>query len=181
MNTSSLYRRVMGAQFASLPAAVQRFHALTGTHVLEGWVDVEAPDSLAAAWLARALGSPRSAHSGALRFELHAGPAMETWTRHFPARTMHSRMTSSGSRLVEHLGWTRLVFDLVHAGDKLQMQLVSLRFLGIAAPSWLRPRVVAEESGDGSRLHFRVRAVLPVIGVVAGYTGYLELPGGESR
>jgi hypothetical protein len=33
--------------------------------------------------------------------------------------------------------------------------------------------VVAEERGDDDRLHFRVLAALPVVGIIAGYHGHL--------
>ncbi|WP_369124981.1 DUF4166 domain-containing protein, partial [Enterobacter asburiae] len=42
-------------------------------------------------------------------------------------------------------------------------------------PAWLRPAVVAEETGDGDRFHFNVRASVPLLGVVAAYRGYLDL------
>jgi Domain of unknown function (DUF4166) len=55
----------------------------------------------------------------------------------------------------------------------LRMRLQAMRFLGIPCPAWLRPRIVAEETGDGSRLHFRIEAAVPGIGRVVGYRGHL--------
>ncbi|RZJ02864.1 MAG: DUF4166 domain-containing protein, partial [Haliea sp.] len=112
MKPLSLYQQVMGSDFDRLPAAVRQFHALQGRHVLQGWVKIERPTGFAAACLAWCLGAPLEAQDGAIHFELHAEGASEVWTRHFPGKTMVSRLVLSGSHLVERLGATRLVFAL---------------------------------------------------------------------
>ncbi|VTU15209.1 hypothetical protein SRS16CHR_01405 [Variovorax sp. SRS16] len=126
MRTASMYQRAMGASFDRLPLAVRRFHQLAGSQELHGWVDIEAPSSVAASLLA-----------------------------------------------------ARLCFDLREAGGKLEMHLSGLRFLGVPCPRWLLPRLIAEESGDGDRLHFRVRASLPLIGTVTSYHGHLTVAESE--
>ena len=178
---TSIYERVMGAPYARLAPALQRFHRLRGRHVLHGEVTTAAPASPLAALLARGLGSPRVATRGPIRFELEVGPQGETWTRHFPGRTMSSRLREAGGELVEQLGVARLAFTLGEADGRLVMRLRGLRFLGIPCPAFLRPRIVAEETGgqgaDGrERLHFQVEAHVPGVGQVVGYHGHLELP-----
>jgi hypothetical protein len=173
MTVPSLYERVMGERFAALPMAVQRFHRLRGRTVLNGRVETDAPASTLAGLMAWCLGTPRHATEGSLRFELDSTPDGESWTRIFPTRTMRSRLRFRAGRVEERLGPARLDFDLVAAGDGLRMELVRLRFLGVPCPRWLMPRIVAEESGDADRLHFRVVAALPWVGVVASYRGHL--------
>jgi hypothetical protein len=180
MNTSSLYQRVLGPEFARLAPALRNFHSLAGRHVLHGWVETDAPASAAARVLAWCLGAPQRAHSGPLRFELDAGPASEVWTRHFPGKTMRSRLSAGASRVVEQMGPARLTFDLVRSDAVLHMQLVGLQFLRVPCPRWLLPRILAQESGDSGRLHFRVQASVPVLGHVASYRGYLDVPAGEN-
>jgi hypothetical protein len=177
MKPVSVYQQVMGADFVRLPEALKHFHALQGNHVLGGWVEVRAPSSFAARLVARCLGAPLQAQAGPLRFELAAGESSELWTRHFPGRTMTSRLTVCAGRLVEHLGAARLSFDLEGRRDGLQMQLVGLHVLGIPCPRWLRPAVVAEETAASGRLLFRVEVSLPGVGVVASYRGHLDVPG----
>ena len=103
-------------------------------------------------------------------------PETEVWTRHFPGRTMRSRLCLAGTRVEERLGAARLAMDLVQCEGGLRMQLVRLHFLGIPCPGWLMPRVVAQETGHEGCLHFRVQASLPLLGVVASYRGHLVLP-----
>lgn len=172
-----LYQRVMGeAAFAALPAAVQRFHRLAGAHELAGWVVVEAPASGPARLLARALGTPTAAWEGPLSFRLEAQPLQELWTRRFPAHTLVSRLSFRAGALQESMGPARLQFGLRVEPGKLVMQLQGLRFLGLPCPGWLRPTVLAEESGDQDRLCFVVRAAVPGMGQVAGYRGWLAVP-----
>jgi hypothetical protein len=178
---TSLYETVMGADYLQLAPALQAFHRLAGRHELHGEVETEPPRSTIAKLLALGLGTPTTASRGAIRFELDAGPAVETWTRHFPSRRMSSRLQLGAKQnLVERLGPARLEFDLLAAQGKLVMRLRSLHFLGVPCPAWLMPRIVAEETGEGARLHFDVEAALPLLGVVTKYRGHLQVPGASS-
>ena len=179
MKTLSLYQQVMGAQFTELPSPLQRFHALEGTHVLNGWVKVGAPASFVARVLARCLGAPLTAQQGPIQFELKASADGEAWTRHFPGKTMKSRLTHVAGHIVERLGFAKLWFALEGDSKMLEIKLVQLRFLGVPCPRWLRPAIVAEETATPDHLHFQVEASLPLIGLVASYWGYLKLPEGE--
>jgi hypothetical protein len=172
---ASMYERAMGEQFHRLPVAVQRFHRLAGKHVLHGEVQTDAPSGALAHLMALCLGTPRQPTNGMIRFELDAAPDTEVWTRHFPSRSMTSRMRLVGHEVVEQLGPARLAFELCEAEGKLQMRLQRLWFIGIPCPRWLLPRIVAEETADGDRFCFRVQASLPMAGVVASYRGYLTL------
>lgn len=176
VNESSLYRQVLGAGLDRLPAAVQRFHTLSGSVVLQGQVETRAPHSWIARSLALLVGSPRSDSRGPLRFELQAAPASETWTRHFPARTMRSQLFRVGHRLEERLGAARLLFELTARDTGLGMRLVDMRFFGVPCPSWLMPSIVAEEWGHGNALRFRVVAEAPFVGMLTHYEGHLDVP-----
>ena len=166
----------MGASFAQLPASLQRFHTLNGSHTLHGAVEVGAPASFAAKLIARCLGAPLQAVKGPIRFELRADPASEVWTRHFPGKTMASRLMLDSGQLVERLGAARLGFELRASPEKLEMKLIRLHFFGVPCPRWLLPAIVAEETATAGRLHFHVRASLPLVGLVTSYHGYLDLP-----
>lgn len=176
----STYERAMGDTFNRLSPAVRRFHRLAGLHRLHGWAATDAPSGLCARLLSMCLGTPLQSKSGAIQFELHAGPTSETWTRHFPDRTMRSELRLTAPQVVEQLGFCRLTFELGEQEGRLEMQLVKLHFLGAPCPRWLLPTIVAQESGEGDRLLFRARASLPAVGTVASYTGYLVISGEES-
>jgi Domain of unknown function (DUF4166) len=172
----TLYPRILGAAYPNLPSAVQRFHVLQGLQVLHGEVQTEAPASFLARCLAICLGAPRERSQGPLRFELDAGPMEETWTRHFPTRTMRSTLRWAEGEIEERLGASRLRFALEATPEGLRMQLQRVHCFGLPCPRWLQPSVVAEERGEGERLHFCIRATVPFVGQVASYCGYLDLP-----
>ena len=172
----SLFPSVMGEAFERLSAPLQRFHSLRGTQSLRGRVQTEAPSTRAARWLARCLGAPHQAMDGAIRFELDAGPDIETWTRHFPQHHMRSQLSGAGAHLVEQLGVVRLRFLLLEQGGVLRMHLDGLQVLGVPCPRWLLPRVHAQETGRDGAVFFEVHAALPGLGTVSAYRGHLVLP-----
>lgn len=148
--------------------------------MLHGRVETHAPASALGWLLALCLGTPRTDSDGAIRFELRASATEEAWTRHFPSRSMRSRFRLAHGHIVEVLGPARLTFALTTHDDRLEMTLLRLHFFGVSCPAWLMPRVLAEESGAGARLHFRVRAEVPLAGLVASYHGYLLLTSGAA-
>ncbi len=170
----------MGPAFQRLAPALARFHSLSGPHRLQGRVRVDAPTTWSARVLALALGAPQRASQGVITFELDAHPAAERWTRRFPTQTMQSTLREGAGQVagqvVEHLGAARLTFALHEAEGRLVMQLQQLHFCGIACPAWLRPQVVAEETGIGEALHFKVQATVPWVGRVVSYQGHLVVP-----
>ncbi|MBA4326668.1 MAG: DUF4166 domain-containing protein [Polaromonas sp.] len=172
----SLVQSVMGEAFGRLAPSLQHFHSLQGRVALAGRVQTEAPATRMARWLARGLGAPHEAMDGAIRFELDAGAAVETWTRHFPQHRMRSQLRRAGIHLVEELGAFRLYFTLVEQGAALRMQLDGLRCFGVPCPRWLLPEVHAVETGSDGRVLFDVRAALPGLGTVSAYRGHLVLP-----
>jgi Domain of unknown function (DUF4166) len=172
MRTPSMYRSVMEDSFNRLATPVQQFHSCAGRHEFHGEVKVAEPASILAKLLAIFLGAPLKA----IRIELLAAPATETWTRFFPGKTMRSTLTKSGNRVTERLGASRLTFTLIEVAGALEMRLEKLYFLGIPCPSWLAPTLTARESGGVNTLDFHIQASVPVIGIVASYTGYLHIP-----
>jgi hypothetical protein len=178
MTAGCLYENAMGrAAFARLSEPLRRFHSQSGRVVFAGQVEVDAPASLVARLLALCLGAPQRAVRGAIRFELEAGSAMETWVRHFPARTLMSTLSADGAHVVERMGPARLAFLLCEVDGGLEMRLDHMRFLGIRCPRWLQPVLVAREHGKGGQLHFLVTAAVPLAGVVASYRGHLDVIG----
>ncbi len=181
MTAQSIYEVILGPGFHQLAEPVREFHRIRGRRVWHGWVQTEEPASTLARLLARCLGTPLSPSNGTIKFELDAQPEHELWVRHFPANTMKSRMRLVHGELTENLGLARLHFHLAEERGRLVMRLTRLRFLGVPCPRWALPVMIAEEEGRGDRLHFNVRASLPLVGQVAGYSGYLVVDTGDAQ
>ncbi len=177
MTTSvqSVYRQVMGADFHLLSAELQRFHSMAGRIELAGRFRVQGPDSVAGRLVSALFALPKTAAEASFKFELDADARQETWRRHFPGRSMVSRMRAGQGMLVERFGPIRFYFRLKASDGQLSMLLQSVTVLGVPAPRLLMPTVSAHESGADGRLHFAVSAHLPVVGLLAEYRGYLEI------
>ena len=173
----SLFASAMGIEYRQLHLAVRAFHDLEGHVVLPGFVEVEGPANWMGRIMAALQGAPDKAARGDMTFVLDAGEQEQVWARRFPGATMRSTMRLVDGLIVERMGPATMAFQLVAEGEQLVMKLRSMRFLGIPCPAWLVPRIVAREHGQDGRLHFEVRATVPLIGRVAGYRGYLEIPG----
>ncbi|PFH10400.1 uncharacterized protein DUF4166 [Collimonas sp. PA-H2] len=176
MNSSdSLYRQVMADNFNALAPELQQFHSLAGRVALPGRCTIKGPHTLLGRCFGLLFSLPKATSETAFLFELEADSRQETWRRHFPGRTMASRMQVSAGTLVERLGPVDLHFTISVAEGRLSMTLQRITCCGIACPKFLIPAVLAEETGAGGRLHFNVAARLPLVGVLAQYHGYLDL------
>jgi hypothetical protein len=171
-----IFQRAMGPGFDRLSAPLRRFHAASGSLDFHGEVEIQAPQGALARVLCALLGSPSSTVRGPIHFHLDSHPDAQTWVRHFPHSTMRSTMTLEGGSLVEKLGPASLVFDLREQNGGLSMDLLSMRFFGVPCPSWLLPRIVATETGEGDRLCFDIQARVPGVGLVTAYRGHLVIP-----
>lgn len=171
----ALFPTVMGERYERLHPDLRAFHDLTGAATLHGEVRTQPAQSWLAGLLGLAMGTPRAASQGPLRFELGETGADQQWTRHFPHRSMVSRMSVRQGALAETLGPVRLTFALEEDAGRLRMKLQRMHFLGLPCPAFLLPQVTATEHGGGGRLHFDVSAALPWIGRVAAYQGHLDV------
>jgi hypothetical protein len=84
-------------------------------------------------------------------------------------------MRAGAGVLVERFGPVSFHFRLQADAGRLNMLLQSVTVLGIRAPGWLMPAVMAQETGAHGKLYFSVAAHLPLAGLLAEYRGYLDL------
>ena len=175
--TPSLYRQLLGADYALLSPAQQRFHDLQGRHVLHGEADVRCGRHPLAGLVARVMGLPTRDARVPLRFELEVTDEKEVWSRHFGAQGMRSVLRGRSGRIVEQLGAMVLESTLSVDGDWLKMRVHRARLLGLLPmPLRLMPEVKADETGDAQRVRFDIRVAWSWLGLLVAYEGYLEIP-----
>lgn len=176
MSADTLYRQILGKQFAALDDPLRRFHSLRGHHRLRGRCTVHGAESLFGRLVCALLRLPRAVSEAPFAFELEASPAREIWTRRFSSRTMRSRLDATADgQLRERLGLATLGFSLAADAGQLSMRLQSIRVLGLPWPRRWFPEVWALERGDRGRFCFDVGARMPGFGALVAYSGYLEL------
>lgn len=169
-----MFRQLLGARFATLPATVRRLHLREGTAVYTGEVQVERGIGLLSRLCARATRLPPVGH-GPVSVEIDAHPAGERWTRRMGRHAMRSRLWASEGLLCERLGLVTFGFRLGVEQECLTWRVVRVRALGVPLPARAFASVSARESEADGRYTFDVTAALPLMGLLVHYRGWLHV------
>ena len=171
----TLFARLLGDAFATLPPRVRKLHLAVGTRRYRGAATVKRGTG----WLSRlcgwATGLPAAAPETPIEVEIAAGSDDETWTRNFGARAMRSRLWQGGTLLRERLGLVTFGFALSASGGILHWEVREVRALGLPLPVRWFAGVRASESEVDGRYRFDVRAALPLAGELVHYQGWLAV------
>jgi hypothetical protein len=98
----------------------------------------------------------------------------ERWTRHFGPHRFWSHFSAGKGMLVERFGPLRFAFELRAGDGELKMRLRRWGVLGLPLPLLLAPRVNAREWQECDRFRFDDRIVMPLVGEVIHYSGWLR-------
>jgi hypothetical protein len=174
-----LFPELLGERFDALPPKVRDLHLGSGTQRLVGEVTVDRGSGWLSRLCAWATRLP-PAGAGPIAVDICAAPCAERWTRHIAGHAMPSRLWADQGLLCERLGLVTFGFRLAveenASGDRaLVWRVAQVRALGIALPTVWFTDVVARESQRGERYCFDVRAVLPLVGLLVRYEGWLHV------
>lgn len=97
----------------------------------------------------------------------------ERWHRRFAGQAYSSRLSSRGGLLVERMGPATNIFRVDVKAERLRLDLIGFRFLGVPLPSFLRPRCHAIEADEAGAFTFDIPVSLPGLGPVIRYSGRL--------
>ena len=180
LRVASIYQQILGKQLDLLDSGVRRFHCLRGAHRLTGHCSIRAAESSIGKLISALLRLPAATAGAELNFDLQADEHEEVWTRHFPRKTMRSRLQPAANGLLaECIGPARLLFSLKADDGALKMQLEAIRIFGLPWPKRWLPEIWGMEHGDEDRFHFDVGARFHHFGLLVAYSGYLNLPDTE--
>jgi hypothetical protein len=172
--STPLFQRVLGdAAFAALPVPVRALHAGADRQRWRGQGQVARgrhPLARLMAWATRL--PPTGTVPVEVRFDRQKG--REHWRRRFGRHLMASTLWQQGDLLCERLGLVTFRFALDQQEAVLDWKVVQLRALGLPLPARWFVGVHARESADGERYTFSVDVVLPVIGLLVRYDGWLS-------
>ncbi len=171
---ATVFSGLIGADFASLPPAVQAVHGGLGPLTMTGRADIELAPGLIAHWATALVGLPAAGRDVPVTITFDRRADAEIWDRRFAARRYRSRVTAGQRLLVERLGPFDNLFRLRATPAGLRWHLVGFRLLGIGLPDFLRPRCDACEYADGEgRFVFDIAMDLPGVGRIIRYCGWL--------
>jgi NAD(P)-dependent dehydrogenase (short-subunit alcohol dehydrogenase family) len=175
----ALYARVLGDDFAALPAPIAAIHDFVASGAAHGRGSVARGSDPVARLLGWAFRFPPAADDVPVTVTFDIKGDCETWRRQFGAYRFASRLRQRrvGSRdiLTETFWPFTFDFDLTANADGLDMMIRGWRFLGVKLPRALAPRVQATERVDQGRFTFDVRIALPWGPLIVHYRGWLAL------
>lgn len=171
----SLFARLLGDAFESLPAPLQILHLRDGRALWRGEVEVVRGRSLLSrlcAWVTRL--PPQG--TGPIEVEIVAAEGREQWTRHVAGHAMRSRLWAGDGLLNERLGLVDFRFRLTSVDRDIVWTVAGVRVLGLLPlpVSWFS-QVRARESAEDGRYRFEVVAALPLAGPLVHYRGWLAV------
>lgn len=169
----SLYRRVLGERYDTLPEAVRTIHHVCGDNGASGESVVTGGRNIFARLIARVMRFPKEG-SCSLHVSFAEKDGVERWTRSFGDQSFTSHLSEHSGRLVERFGALRFKFDLPSDDRGLEMHIRGWSFLGLPLPLALAPQGIAREWQENGRFRFDVPIALPLVGLVVHYTGWLE-------
>jgi hypothetical protein len=173
MTMNNVFSRILGADYAQLPAAVRHFHEVQSGH-FSGQAEVRGTGSLLARWVRKAFGFPEPAPVVAMQVRVERNAHTERWSRVFGARRFASRFATdaTGQLLAEVFGPFRFYFALSVAQQRLHWHFVRWSLGPIPLPRSLGPRVVSWEGANAQGAYrFFSQAQFPIVGELLYYDG----------
>lgn len=170
----SLYRRVLGQAYETMPGAWQALHD-SGTSSWHGRCTVDGGETASARLLAWLFRLPAEASDAPIVVSFEVSRESETWTRRIGARAMRSQQFAGprpGS-ITEQFGVLAFDLDLPIRDERMDLVIAGGRCLGAPLPRLLLPRVRACEFVVVGRFCFDVSIALPIVGRLVRYRGWL--------
>lgn len=178
---AAVFRDALGAEhFAGLPAPLSALHGASGPPVWQGRASVETGTHPLTRLARRVIGLPSAGHDVPITVSIDriadSGGKAEIWTRNFGGRRFSSQLsTNAPGELQERFGPLRFTLGLAARHGGLALPIKSARCFGIPLPRFMLPRSEAREYVDDlGRFRFDIRLVLPGIGLLTHYRGWLE-------
>lgn len=173
MPLSWLFRDILGAAFAQLPAEVQRVHDARPRKVYAGRCTVERGRGLLARVMARVARLPDSGAEVPVKVTIEGEAGREKWMRRFGSHAMDSVLWQRAGLLHERLGAVTLRFMLLATEREIRWHLRGARLLFLPVPAAWFQACTAREFMVGPRYHFEVNVELRGIGLLVRYRGWM--------
>jgi hypothetical protein len=175
---TTLYKRMLHDVWDTLSSPIRDMHSLTNTKTVTGKADVERGKNLLANIIANLFGFPKAGKNVPVRVDFTVKNNKQYWRRTFDRNSFLS-IQSEGKGRYQHLICERFGifnFGLAAVVENEMLTLIIRRWdcLHIPLPLCLAPKGLSYEHSHDGKFHFHVEVILPVVGQVVRYKGYLE-------
>ena len=181
-----LFHVILGRAWQDLPAPVRALHDVTdGVLRSHGTAEVRRGSNLISRMVGWLFGFPKATKDIPVSVEMHAQGMHETWVRQFGEHRFNSTLypgSDRSDRLVnERFGPFVFSMALVLVDQRLKFIVRRWKFLGVALPLSLAPKVETHETAENGQFRFDVEIHLPVFGLLVHYRGHLTPESRDNR
>lgn len=173
----SVFQRVLGEAFDSLPEPVRALHAARGDETWTGTASVERGANPLAHLACAIIGLPAAIGQTPVKVEVLRRNGRETWRRTFGTQSFFSHLSLGQGRnarlILERFGPLTFPMALVARDGRLDFVIRGWSALGLPLPAALAPRSETFEAASNGRFTFDVEIALPLIGRIIRYQGVL--------
>ena len=172
----SLFQRLLGSSFETLPAPIRRLHDTRKHKVFAGNCRIERGSHWLVPLFALAMSLPKAGDDVPVEISIQSAGGEETWARNFAGQPMRSALSERNGQLEERLGPMCFRFALRVENQATVWTLEGVKLLGLLPLplAWFKG-MGARESAQSGRYHFDVSAALPVVGRLIHYRGWLSV------
>jgi hypothetical protein len=167
----SLYRRILGPAFDTLPMPLQKFHEVETEWRGRSRFRITRGQGWLRNLIANAAGLPRAGEDVPMMLRIVREGDSERWIREFGGQRMESVQRLWHGLLIETLGAVTLGFRLVVEPPALKLVLARIWILGVPWFRALGPHISAFEIGRDDGCAIEVRASAPLLGLLVQYEG----------
>jgi hypothetical protein len=168
---ASLYRRILGHAFDTLPPSLQQFHDVETEWRGHAHFRITRGKGRLRNLIAGAAGLPRAGEDVPMTLRVVREGDAERWIRDFAGKRLESVQRQWHGLLIESIGTVTLGFQLVVEPPALKLVLARLWILGVPWLRMLGPRISASEVGRDDGCAIVVRAEAPLLGLLVQYEG----------
>jgi hypothetical protein len=176
--SAPIYRQLLGPAYDRLAAPIRDLHDVATVRTFRGEANVTRGRGLLSRLVARIVGFPPAGERVPVAVTLTRQGQRELWQRDFAGSRFASLQQLGTGRdeglLLERFGPMVFAMAVVVEDGRLHLVQRKGRIFGLPMPRWMLPKGEAYEHDAGGRFNFHVDIVLPVIGPVVGYRGWLE-------
>jgi hypothetical protein len=175
--STTLYRRMLDKAYDRMPEPLRRMHDLKSEMSAEGLAQIERGTNWLAHFVAMVMRFPEQGQNVPVRVDFRRDGDREIWRRAFGGRSFLSTQEEGQGRferlLCERFGPFAFGLALVLEEGRLKLVVRRWSVFGLPLPRALAPGGDAYEHAADGRFNFRVEIVLPVVGLIVRYRGWL--------
>jgi hypothetical protein len=173
----SIFQRVLGDAWSTLPAPVRALHGTETSARFAGTATVTRGRGWLARMVAAVIGFPAAGDGVPVEVDIRRDATVESWRRTFAGRAFSSRLRAGTGAaqglLVEAFGPVRVRIALIPNGDRLRFDVVGWSLWALPLPRALAPGGDSYETARDGRFLFHIVIAHPWLGTIVTYEGWL--------